>query len=665
MKLKYLLIALSALLLKWDLKAQTPQALSGKNGIFINFGHQLPKDFTYLLERKTMEGKDIWKTIYLATFPKNIELLRNQLLKVNAKNAFYKMPDSTELTYFYKQAQQQNTNDSISYFNSSPLFLELMGTGFFDTEIKVGQKYEYRVSKIHESGRSFDVKTLQPQEFPGKAPSYGVEHKKTFVQGKKIGLYYHVKGSSKPFGFRVYRQYSLQSPFKEIYPNTTYFYTNDSLFLYLSDLQTTEKVIYKYFVQPFDLLGNTGIASDTIQVANVKEYDEVPLLTNFKSVSLDKEKSIKLSWQFPNTKNLRSISVYRSNEFDKGFRHLVSLPSSATEFIDARIDPVKTYYYYLVIKGAYGESPRSAKVAGMLKTATELVTAPQSIRIEQIADGNKISWRKVENGTIGYYIYRSQGYRTELQQYTDIIRSDSINVCFIDSIHYLKSGQPYSYAVVAVNANNSRSPISKRVIANPIKPELPTPLNLQVLKHQKGALLMWEDMTKLSPYITGYKVYRSTTNTEGKIIEKSRILNKDQLFGGNNSYTDSTIERGIKYSYSIKASGIEKSESALSSKVSFLMPKITPYPPSGLRAISSKEGIFLQWNSPVNEQIKSYKIYREKLGKKPKLVAEIESKLTDFLDKLPSKSTTYFYTISVVNTAGIESNRSDEVGINY
>ncbi len=126
-----------------------------------------------------------------------------------------------------------------------------------------------------------------------------------------------------------------------------------------------------------------------------------------------------------------------------------------------------------------------------------------------------------------------------------------------------------------------------------------------------------------------------------------------------------TIEKGIKYGYAIKAVGIEKSESALSRKVSFLLPKITPYPPSGLRAINTTEGILIQWDSPVNEQIKSFKVYREKLGKKPKLVAEMESKFTDFMDKLPSKSNTYFYTISVVNNNGIESNRSDEVGINY
>jgi hypothetical protein len=56
-----------------------------------------------------------------------------------------------------------------------------------------------------------------------------------------------------------------------------------------------------------------------------------------------------------------------------------------------------------------------------------------------------------------------------LKQYSTMIYADSSIASFVDSVQYLKKGQSYSYAVVAVNTNNQKSPISVRVIANPLK----------------------------------------------------------------------------------------------------------------------------------------------------------------------------------------------------
>ena len=152
---------------------------------------------------------------------------------------------------------------------------------------------------------------------------------------------------------------------------------------------------------------------------------------------------------------------------------------------------------------------------------------------------------------------------------------------------------------------------------------------------------------------------------KGKITEQSKLLNSINEFGGNNSFTDTTFRRGIHYTYAVKAIGIEHSESSPGNEVAFYIAKITPYPPSGLRAFSTGTGIMLQWDSPLAEQIKTYKIYREKLGGKPKLIAELGPEKTDYSDKLTKKAESYFYTISIVNSEGLESVKSDEVGINY
>ncbi len=663
--IRKLFILLNLVIFSSNLIAQNAGAVPGINGIFVKLGTQIPKDFKYLLERRTADSKENWQIIYSSNLPKNLNSLKYLLFRINIKNPFYQQPDSAKITYFFNKLNRYNSSDSISFYNGSLLFLEAMGTGYFDTQVEKDTKYQYKVTKIGTDNQRFDIQITKTVSFPGKEPEYSIEHHKTIVQGSKINLYYYLKGDHKPFGFKVFRQYTLQSPFREIEPITKYFYKNDSLFLYISDIEVAEKLIYRYFVQPHDLLGNKAANSDTIQVSNVKEYSETPLLSTFKSVSLDTKNAIKLSWRFPNTDNLRGISLYRSERFDSGYKRMVDIPASDTTYIDSRVEPVKTYYYYLIIHGAYGDSPPTSKVAGMLKNSLTLVTPPQSISIRKVKEGNKISWQRVERGTIGYYIYRGEGYRPEIKQYTDIIRSDSANVSFIDSLVNLREGQAYSYAVVAVNLSNSKSPLSKIVVADPIKPNLPTPLNLQVFQNPNGALLMWEDMAKISSYVCGYKVFRSVYDEQGKLLEVSKIVNSGKETAGNNSYLDTTFRRGFKYTYAVKAVGIENSESGKSYEVSFYLPKIMPHPPSGLRAFTTHEGVVIQWDTPLAEEIKSYKIYREELGRKTKLLAEVNPKVTNYEDKLPQKLKDYFYTISVVSSDGIESNKSEEVGVKY
>ncbi|MDF1549519.1 MAG: hypothetical protein P1P88_16960 [Bacteroidales bacterium] len=662
---RYLILILTAFCISIYADAQQAEAVPGKNGIFISFGNEIPKNFNYVLERRPNGSNDKWQIIFSSSFPKDVVDLKQRLMQINAKNPFYNLPDSLETTFFFKRITKFNSRDSIAYYNSSPQFLEAMGTGYFDTGIKPNQKYEYQLSKTANKRKESGTQIIKEAFFPGKTPTYDISLQKTSIQGSKVNLYYYVKGNNKPFGFKVYRQYALQSSFKEITPITKYFNQNDSLMMYISDNDVVEKLIYKYFVLPFDIFGNEGNCSDTILISNVPEYGQTPVLTNLKSVSLDNKSAIRLSWRFTDVNNLRGISIYRSKHFDSGFKHLISLPANDTSFVDKSIEAVQTYYYYLIIHGAYGDSPPSSKIAGMLKSSQNLITAPQNITIEQVAAGNKISWQRIEKGTIGYYVYRGEGYRPELKQYSDLIHSDSVNTSFIDSTINLREGQAYSYAVAAVNINNHKSPLSKQVIANPIKPNLPTPLNLQVLQNPNGALLMWEDMTKISPYVIGYQVYRKVTTKEGKVIEEVKIINKGNESAGNNSYLDSTIQRGIRYTYVIKAVGIEKSESAQSYEVGFFVPKITPHPPSGLRAFITAEGVVIQWDTPLAEKIKSFKVYREELGKKMKLVAELAPEVTDFEDNLPQKSKDYFYKISVVNSDGVESDLSEEVGVKF
>ncbi|NJO88145.1 MAG: hypothetical protein HC831_03645 [Chloroflexia bacterium] len=108
---RYILIISSLLIFNQKIDAQQAEANAGRNGIFVRFGNQLPRDFNYLLERKENTA---WKTVYVSNFPKNITQLKNHLWSISGKNSFFRLPDSTEIVFLYNQITKYQSVDSIA-----------------------------------------------------------------------------------------------------------------------------------------------------------------------------------------------------------------------------------------------------------------------------------------------------------------------------------------------------------------------------------------------------------------------------------------------------------------------------------------------------------------------------------------------------------------------
>ncbi len=643
------------LLLPYPSKAQYPVAAPGKDGIFVLFDRKIPSGFSYKLDRKVAASNEDWKTIHSSSNPVlSTKEIYNRLVSVNTKMPFYPVPDSAAIQKFINIAKGKHTTDSIYVFNAFPPYLEVLGTGFFDNDIAPGINYEYRVSKIEKTGKALETKLIKALSFPGKPNNFKATPIEVMPQGNKINIRFKITGDSKPTGFRVYRQVYLQTAFREIHPSTSYMNTPGGITMLMTDTLVVPRAIYNYLVVPFDVLGNDGLVSDTIKVNNVAEYREVPMLRKLEAISLDRELSIKLRWEATNVQNLRGISIYRSLNFDDGYTLYSRVSATDSTFIDRNVQPITNYYYYLVFNGAYGDSPESAKVIGMVKGLKEPVLPPQQVKTESTDAGNVITWRGIENDTKGYYVFRGEGYENPTEQISGLITCDSMNVAFIDSASTLKPGQVYCYAVRSVNKSNLLSNFSETAIAEVLKPQLPTPLNLEVRNFNGAALLIWEDMKAISPYITGYRVLRQEKGKEKVQISTSYNLPI-------NRFVDTSLVRGIPYSYFIQAEGIANSESKPGAPYEFSLSLLEPVPPAGVRATKTNIGIVLYWDLPAVEGLAGFNIYREKLGEKRKLLVTLGLENTNYTDEVTDKGT-YFYSISS-KTNTKESSPSDEIGI--
>lgn len=630
----------------------------GKNGIFIKFGKELPKGFEYRLERKPAEGTS-WKTIKTFIVPQSKEEVKSRMMLAVSKNPFYGMPGDGVIAHFYGRIKASSISDSLYFYASNPLFIQCSGAGYFDTDALPGVKYEYRITKVHNNLEMSRPVTLKADVFPAVSPNYAYKFSSVEASGNSIHLSWSFTKNKYPFGVRVFKEVYMQTTRQEIFPAISFIEQGDSIFASFTDKEVAERITYRYTVIPFDAFGNEMPPSDAVIVLNVKPFGEAIQLLKFTATSREKENAIRLSWKYKSMKAMNGITIYRSENFDNGFVELTHIPASDTSFMDYNVQPVKNYYYFMVFDNIYGQSPPTIKVIGMLKPNHKSKLAPQQVKVTQVPEGNKISWLRTEPDTKGYYVFRGNGYKSQLVQLTDIIESDSIYNSYIDKTGNLMVGINHSYVVRSINTSSSISPMSDTVYAQPLRKEIPVPLNLRIIPYNDKIMLVWEDMHAISTDVLGYRIYRWETTPEGKKITEPKIICKQIEL---NNYFDS-IKQDVHYNYYITSLGVMNTESNKSISVEYFKPFPKPIAPGGIRAIAMSNSILIHWDEPAVNDIKEYRLYREIIGSQPKMITVFKPGTTDYADNAVEIGKSYFYRISSVNLKGVESEKSDEVGI--
>lgn len=634
--------------------AQRPVSIAGPDGIFTQFGTSIPDTFEYRLFRFVSGTEKKPDLVFSGKKPISPEELKTRLLNVNAKNPVYQMPSDSVVQFLFDALTAHQTIDSIP-LNGVPQFIEAAGLGFYDKNIKPGIKYSYRVTVFDKKGHLISSSTTNPVSVPGPDPGFEVKFENAVSSNGAITLNFSFSDANRPFDFRISRQAFLQTGFREIFPQKFFFSEKGSSFIRITDNQVLPGIIYRYVLTPFDILGNITPCDDTVMVTCQHDATLNPEVLKFSAENNEDKRAIDLKWQLAGTEKIQSISLFRSAQFDSGYTVVSHLPVSDSVYSDRNIEPGKSYHYYLVLHGIKNDYPKSATVTGMLNVSPGIPFPPKNIKVEQTPDGNLLTWEKLGSGIKGYYLFRSIGYGNDMKQISSLIAEAGQTVSYLDSVQNLVPGVAYGYAVSAVNSSFSISKKSETVYAEPISPELPSPTNFYINRQENGAFLAWDPMAERSPYISGYIVYRSVN------VNEPVRLNDQPLPYNQNTYLDTAIVRGIKYVYTVKATGTGNSESPLSETFEFLLPELLPQPPAGIRLTKTSDGGILSWDAPAMSNTRAFCIYRENSeGGKPEKIAEVPADTTEY-EITSEKPGMYFFTVSTLTSDGKESERSNEV----
>ena len=177
------------------------------------------------------------------------------------------------------------------------------------------------------------------------------------------------------------------------------------------------------------------------------------------------------------------------------------------------------------------------------------------------------------------------------------------------------------------------------------------PMGLETISGDYTVFLNWNDNSESD--FSYYNVKRSTTSGGSYATIESNI--------GVSNYMDNSVTNGVTYYYVLTAVDTSGNESVVSGEVSGMAVDVTsPESPSGLEASANNGVVTLDWNDNSDPDLARYNVYRSMFSGGP--YSMLASAVVDsgYEDDTVTNGLTYYYVVTAVDEAGLESGYSNE-----
>ncbi len=638
--------------------AQYPLAAGSPHGNYIFLDNQIPKDGGFEIFRSEDKKSD-FQSIGKVEAPKSLDEL---IVRIRWYDTLftdmgkYYEKDIIRMWEYISQYALIDTLPPVNY----PIMHLAAGTAFLDKTARKGILYKYRIERLSEGSKT-SGKITEAVSWPGKPALPIPEVNSTNTDHKNVYIDWHISPDPHLYSFSVYRRQNMAGEYLKIPAEKGFYSRGDSIFMVMNDRTIRPRTSYEYFIKPLDRLGNPGAPSKLVQVASFLASD-VPVLTKFNVTEGDQAHQMDLTWRYNNHDLVRSISIFRSDNWDSAFVKIAEVPAKDSLYTDNLPQAMENYYYYLVFEGIMDRGYQSAKV-GWHATNNLEPDPPSNIAANPVEGGVKVYWEGLGTLATGYYVFRDQGRNDSLYQISGLIPAAAEIMTFVDSSAMLNGNLTYRYALKSINDGYVLSALSETSAARPgIKTYVISPSNLHGGFSDGKVILVWDNMLETNEFLYGYNIYR-----KGNDEKDYKKLNDEIMLFSENTFTDSVLQdKALFYHYAVSAIDESGSESILSDSFKVTAPEPAPAvsPPSGLRLTQGADGLYLSWS--VEEDSKSgYRVYRYTAGKGAQKIADLPAGTFNYIDALAEKDMLYFYFLTAVSPAGLESERSAERSIRY
>lgn len=468
---------------------------------------------------------------------------------------------------------------------------------------------------------------------------------------------------SKPAPLFIVMRYEGDKPI-QVHSEKMIYLQNDTTFYVLQDttapaIQPPE--VLQYFMAPYDTTGVAGISSDMVMVS----ADEIGVawFKETRASRLEKENGVLLEWQYSQSPSVLLFEIYRSEDLNRGYHLIASVPGRETSFSDQETRPDVVYYYQIQ---AILKSGNRSILSNVIFSASYNPQAPAAPYIEYafpLPGGAEIHIQATDPEALGVRVYRDDGLSPDLIMVSDLLTpNDSLLVVYHDTISGLSGRRTYTYAATTESTSFVESVFSNKVYVRPQISESPgAPLTLNAYEEDRHVVLFWEDMQARDVGIAGYLLSRSEEPSLGNDSFIS-LLPEDEYLKHNN-FTDRTVEPGKVYIYRVQSVDLDGNISQDAALATVALQTDRPVSPIALQAISMDEGIYLSWGRAIYDGLMHINVYRSERGSEPRMIATLPADTDEYTDEDVLPDTSYYYFLTTFNEAGVESEPSDEVGV--
>ena len=354
-------------------------------------------------------------------------------------------------------------------------------------------------------------------------------------------------------------------------------------------------------------------------VAFAANKTALPEMGNIKLTNYGK--GMLIQWDIPD--NADSFVIMRKAEGESSFTPV------------AQLGKKKSYRDLTAVSGVsyiYSVIPYNGNFSGKATTAEPIITLhqPELIKAKATTSGVEVSWKAV-NGAEKYTVYCKDSAESSWKILTHVKDTTYLHKKAPD-------GKKLTYTVTARSGNFKSSFSSKGVSVDYIK----TPAVTDICSVINGIKITWEK----TDAATSYLVYRRGTKQNWTYLTSV----------SGNSYTDTSVQPGKTYAYTVRAVRGSQKSLYTSGKAYRYMPV------NDITAVNTLcDGLTLKWKTSPYATF--FKLYRKTDGGKAELLTKVSAKTLSYTDKnlTHGKSYTYF----LVSICGSYESTPDVIGKTY
>lgn len=609
-------------------------------GNYIFCGNEIPKKFTYLIERKTNEN---WKPVAELKAPQSETECKADFMQLPPSLASISPIDNAIISFVWNKIKQADVIDSLFAYSIDPRYQYLARTAWFDEGIREPGTYSYRVKKVSNNGTVLATNEVKVT-YPSTLSVSTISPARFVLNENSISISYSIDNLTSISGVKLFRSSYLRNSFSEVPVQLMYTQQKGEMVAVLTDKNVSKGLTYSYVAQPYDALGNLGKTTDTLNIHFTSKPADVGMVTNLQVISDPERGGNLLKWDFNYKMNANTIDIYRSTSYSGPYQLITALSPKTKEYFDSRnIRPAIAYYYYISINSGIGQSLPSARVPAILEGKKSNPFTPQDLTISRQENIVTLKFRKLGYDTKSYYIYRGDGYVAPLKQLPQMLISTDSLLTYTDTLPQTINSMVYSYAVASVNSSYNISPQSNRVSISYSGGRLPVPEKVNAMINNDNILVTWSDAAAFHAGVSSYRVFRKTMF--GDNVERPEELIAVTGFN-DNSFTDTLLIPGRYYSYRVQCAGSDSLDvGSISMPCGILYKADALLQPGNIMAIPAENKIILEWTLPVDDNLISSLIYRSTENSEPVLLKETDKTIETFEDNTAKKNVQYFYFI--------------------